>query len=241
MTHQATVYLVDDDPGDRHYLAFRLGAVGIEAWPFASAEGFLQALEGLRPQLLVIALEAPPHGGRDILSVLKRREIDWPVIALSRNRDVDLAVSSMKMGVFDYLTKPVDEERLVTSVREGADLLASRLHARKVREAAEARVTALTAREISICRALLAGQPNKVVAHHLGISIRTVEAHRSNIMMKLHVRSIAEAFLLLGQAGITPEATAPPPAMSRRLPHLPLLKELEGGAVLRGRDYPAAA
>lgn len=240
MTHQATAYLVDDDAGDRHHLAFRLGAVGIEAWPFTSAESFLHSLEGLRPQLLLIAVEAPPHGGSDIMSFLKRREIDWPVIALTRSREVDLAVGTMKMGVFDYLTKPVDEERLVASVREGADLLASRLRARQVKSAAEARVTSLTAREISICRALLAGQPNKLIAHHLGISIRTVEAHRSNIMMKLNVRSIAEAFLLLSQAGITPEAS-PPPAMSRRLPHLPPLRELETGAGLRGRDYPAAA
>jgi len=223
MTHQTTVYLIDEDAGDRHYLAFRLGAMGIEAWPFASADSFLQHLDGLRPQLLLIAVEAMPHWGRELIEQLQRREIDWPIIALSRSRDIALAVSTMKMGVLDFLSKPVDEEHLVVAVRSGADLLNSRVEARQVRRAAESRVTGLTAREASICKALLAGQPNKVIAHNLGISIRTVEAHRSNIMMKLSVRNIAEVFMLLSQAGLAPEPL-PPPAQ-RRLPLLtPLLR-----------------
>jgi two-component system response regulator FixJ len=226
MTHQTTVYLVDDDAGDRHYLAFRLGAMGIEAWPFASAESFLQNLDGLRPQPLLIGVEASPHWGSDLIGQLQRRELDWPIIALSRSRDVALAVRTMKMGAVDFLSKPVEEDQLVSAVRGGAELLTSRLETRQVRRQAEARVTALTAREVSICKALLAGQPNKVIAHHLGISIRTVEAHRSNIMMKLSARNIAEVFLLLNQAGLAPEQV-PPPAQ-RRLPLLTPLVRREG-------------
>lgn len=232
MTHQTTVYLVDDDAGDRHYLAFRLGALGIEAWPFAGPESFLQNLDGLRPQLLLVGVEAAPHGGTELIRHLQRRRLEWPVIALSRSRDVALAVQSMKMGAVDFLCKPVEEEQLVTAVRAGAELLSSRVEAQQVRQEAEARVTALTAREVSICRALLAGQPNKVIAHHLGISIRTVEAHRSNIMMKLSARNIAEVFLLLNQAGLAPEQV-PPPAQRR----LPLLTPLGR----RDEDKRAAA
>ncbi len=233
MTHQTTVYLVDEDPGDRHYLAFRLGALGIEAWPFANADSFLQNVDGLRPQLLLIAAEAAPHWGSGLIAQLHRREIDWPVIALSRTRDVGLVVSIMKMGILDFLSKPVDEEKLVTAVRAGAELLNSRLAAHQVRRAAEGRVTTLTAREVSICKALLAGQQNKVIAHCLGISIRTVEAHRSNIMMKLGVRNIAEAFLLLSQAGLSPEPVPPP---QRRLPLLTPLPRRDSD-----RGMPVAA
>jgi two-component system response regulator FixJ len=226
MTHQTTVYLVDDDAGDRHYLAFRLGALGIEAWPFASAESFLQNLDGLRPQPLLIGIEAAPHWGSELISQLQRRELDWPIIALSRSRDIALAVRTMKMGAVDFLSKPVEEDQLVCAVRGGAELLTSRLETRQVRRQAEERVTALTAREVSICKALLAGQPNKIIAHHLGISIRTVEAHRSNIMMKLSARNIAEVFMLLNQAGLAPQQV-PPPAQ-RRLPLLTPMMRREG-------------
>jgi two-component system response regulator FixJ len=243
MTHQTTVYLVDEDTGDRHYLAFRLGAVGMEAWPFASPDTFLSSLESLRPQLVLIAVEAGPHWGTQLIDFLRRREIDWPIIALSRSRDISLAVDTMKMGVSDFLTKPVDEDKLVAAVRDGASLLAERQQARQIRVAAEARVTALTSREISICTALLAGHPNKVIAYQLGISIRTVEAHRGNIMMKLGVRSIAEVLLLLTQAGLAPAASEPvPPRSQPRLGHVPpLLQEMEKSGARRERDYPAAA
>lgn len=243
MTHQTTVYLVDEDTGDRHYLAFRLGAVGMEAWPFSSPDTFLGSLENLRPQLVLVAVEAEPHWGTQLIDFLRRREIDWPIIALSRSREVSLAVDTMKMGVSDFLTKPVDEEKLAAAVRAGASLLAERQQARQVRLAAEARVTALTSREVSICKALLAGHPNKVIAYHLGISIRTVEAHRGNIMMKLGVRSIAEVLLLLTQAGLAPAASETVlPRAQHRLPHVPpLLQEMEKAASRRESEYPAAA
>lgn len=226
MTHQTTVYLVDDDAGDRHYLAYRLGALGIEAWPFASPEAFAQNLDGLKPQLLLIAAEAAPHWGAGLIAQLQSRGLDWPIIVLSRSREVSLAVNIMKMGVLDFLSKPVDVENLAAAVRAGAELLDSRLAAHQVRRAAEDRVTGLTSREVSICKALLAGQQNKMIAHCLGISIRTVEAHRSNIMMKLGVRNIAEAFLLLSQAGLAPDPVPAP--VQRRLPVLAQRPRREG-------------
>src|SRR4028119_670445 len=137
MTHQTTVYLVDDDAGDRHYLAFRLGALGIEAWPFASAESFLQNLDNLRPQPLLIGVEASPHWGTDLIGHLQRRELDWPIIALSRSRDIALAVRMMKMGAVDFLSKPIDEDQMVAAIRSGAELLTSRLETRQVRRQAE--------------------------------------------------------------------------------------------------------
>jgi FixJ family two-component response regulator len=140
------------------------------------------------------------------------------------------------MGVLDFLSKPVDEEKLVTAIRSGSGLLDERLEARQVKRTAESRVSSLTAREVSICKALLAGQPNKVIAHNLSISIRTVEAHRSNIMMKLNVRSFAEVFLLLTQAGLRPDPVIAPPPAQRRLPLLTPMNRRDSE-----RDISAAA
>lgn len=208
MTHQMTVYVVDDDAGDRHHLAFRLGAMGIEAWPFAGAAAFLQNLDALRPQPLLISVDPAPHWSGELISRIRQEDIDWPMIVLSRSCDVELAVGAMKLGAVDFLLKPVDEERLLASVRAAAKSLEIRMEAREIRRAAEARVAALTVREITICKALLAGQPNKTIAHALDISIRTVEAHRGNIMMKLSVSNIAEALVLLLKAGLAPEPIA---------------------------------
>lgn len=214
MTHQRTVYLVDEDPGDRHHLAFRLGAAGVEAWPFASVDAFAPKLHDLEPQIIVLDVAPTSPDSAGLVTHMMRRGIDWPIIAISRSRDLELAVETMKLGVVDFLPKPIDEDKLLAAVGVASGLLSARLQARDIRNAAAERVAALTPREISICRSLLAGQPNKVTAHHLGISVRTVEAHRANIMMKLHVRSIAEVFLLLAQAGMLPAQAGILPAQS---------------------------
>lgn len=204
MTHQRTVYLIDDDQGDRHYLAFRLGTAGIEAWPFSGPDSFLASLETLTPKLILVSVEAEPHWGAEFVGLLQRRDIDWPVIALSRTKDVSVVVDTMKLGAIDFLAKPVDEEKLQRALSAGNALLDSRLEARRVRREAQQRVMELTARELCIGKALLSGQPNKIIAHNLGISVRTVEAHRANIMMKLHARSTSEVLLLMIQAGLAP-------------------------------------
>jgi two-component system, LuxR family, response regulator FixJ len=226
MPQQQTVYVVDDNADDRHLLAFELGASGIEAWPFSSAEAFLTKMDDLRPELVLFAVELAPHWSLDFVSSMKARGNDWPLIALCRSCDVALAVETMKCGVIDFLPMPVDKAKLLSAVRAGATVLDARLRESQIREAAQARVAMLTARESSVCQALLGGQPNKVAAYNLGISVRTVEAHRSNIMMKLNVHSIAEVFMLMSQAGLAPhvsDATINLAPRGRRMPHFPAM------------------
>lgn len=201
MSILTTVYLIDGDALDRRDLAFRLGSMGIEAWPFSAADTFLLKARDLQPKLVLLDLDSAAARGAELIGALKRAGNDWPIIAMSRGMDVPSAVDSMKLGFIDLLMKPVDEAQLLSAIRIGSTLLARRLQAGAIRAAAEAKVTTLTSRELSVCKGLAAGDPNKVVAYNLGISVRTVEAHRSHIMMKLSVRSVAEVCGLLAQAG----------------------------------------
>jgi two-component system response regulator FixJ len=185
---------------------------GIEAWPFSSAESFLSSVRTLQPKVVLLDLETAPARGADLIETLQQAGNNWPMIALTRSSDIPSAVRAMKLGFVDLLIKPIDEVQLSASISTGLELLGSRVRASEIRRAAEERMTTLSSREISICGGLLAGNPNKVVAYNLGISVRTVEAHRSHIMMKLNVRSIAEVCVLMTQAGLTP---SPPPPSSR--------------------------
>ena len=220
MSRQQTVYLIDPDPRDRHSLAFELGSLGVEAWPFASGGDFLVAVGNLRPGCIILSMEVP-QGGLRLMKELLRRRLDWPVIALSHREDVRSAVEAMKLGAFDFLTRPVDAEELLSAVAEASLALARAARTNEARALAERQVARLTPRELDIALALCRGQPNKIVAHQLGISVRTVEAHRSNIMMKLRLRSLPELVLLLTEAGLSlgPAAAEPAaPPSSRRMP-----------------------
>lgn len=222
MSHQRTVYLIDDDPADRHSLAFQLGNFAIEAWPFASGADFLSNLLHLRPECLILSMEVP-QGGLQLMGELLRREVDWPVIALSRSGELRPAIEAMKLGAIDFLMKPVDIESLLAAIGEASVALENSVRASETRRSAEERVRCLTARERDISLALVGGQANKMVAHQLGISVRTVEAHRANIMMKLGVRSLAELVMLVSQAGLGAGQSAP------RLPQEPLPRRPHSG------------
>ena len=219
MSRQQTVYLIDPDPRDRHSLAFDLGGFGLEAWPFASGADFLGAVGNLRPGCIILSMEVP-QGGLQLMRELLRRGLEWPVIALSRDNEVRAAVETMKLGAFEFLTRPVDVERLLAALAEASLALERAVQSNETRELAESQVARLTARELDIALALCRGQPNKIVAFELGISVRTVEAHRSNIMMKLRLRSLPELVLLLTEAGLSLAPAAAEPARlppSRRL------------------------
>ena len=202
MSHQQTVYLIDPDAQDRHSLAFQLGNFGIEAWPFASGGDFLGALGHLRPESIILSMEVP-EGGLHLIGELLRRGIDWPVIALSRGSDVRSAVETMKLGACEFLARPFDIEALLAALEHASLVLKNTMQTKETRHLAETRIACLTARELDISLALSRGRANKTVAHELGISVRTVEAHRSNIMMKLGVRSLPELVHLLTQAGLS--------------------------------------
>jgi two-component system response regulator FixJ len=203
-----TVYVVDDDRDVRRSLSFMLAADQIRSYPFASGSDFLEALPDLDPGCVLLDLRMPGMDGFAVMGQLAERFVDWPVIIMTGHGEVPIAVRAMKQGAVDFIEKPFTEEELHTSLRTGLGLLADREALGQRRRQAHQRVGSLTAREREVLEALLAGHSNKVIAQRLGISLRTVEMHRGNMMDRLQVGSLAEALTLAIEAGIkadTPE------------------------------------
>jgi FixJ family two-component response regulator len=202
MSHHRTVYVIDRDLESRRFLTSHLGAIGAEAWPFASGRELLDILDHLLPACLLLDLDAPDSSGLDVLRQIGERRPAWPVVALSACADVALAVEAMKLGALDFLEKPISAVGLAAALAPAWRTLEISVEESEVRRAAQERVARLTPREVDISMALLGGWPNKTVAHEFGISVRTVEMHRAHIMAKLGVKNLAEAAVLATQAGL---------------------------------------
>jgi two-component system response regulator FixJ len=215
------VYVIDQDLETRRCLTAHLGIVGVEAWPFGSAGEFLDILGHLMPACILLDMDMPQMRGLDFMDELRRRGIDWPVVAMSARDELLLAVEAMKRGAVDFLQKPVGESTLVTALTPALRALDRLVEAGESRRAAQERIGRLTPREIDIALALLSGRANKTVAHDLGISVRTVEMHRAHIMAKLGIKSLAEAAVIATQAGLELScATLAPALPTRPLPRL---------------------
>jgi two-component system response regulator FixJ len=200
MAHQRTVYVIEADVDVRRSVVINLASIGAEAWPFAGGGEFLEILGHLMPGCVLLDMDAP--GSIDVLSTLVRREMGWPILAMSGRPDISLAVEAMKLGALDFLEKPVDAPKLAAALLPAWVALEASLEQGEARRVAQDRMARLTARELDISLALFSGRSNKAVAHELGISVRTVEMHRAHIMAKLGVKSIAEAAVMATHAGL---------------------------------------
>src|SRR5688500_2089970 len=197
-----TVYVVDDDRDVRRSLSFMLTADHIRSHPFASGSDFLEALPDLDPGCVLLDLRMPEMDGFAVMGEMAERFVDWPVIVMTGHGEVPVAVRAMKQGAIDFIEKPFTEETLHVSLHNGMALLAAREASGLRRRRAHDRVKTLTAREREVLQSLLAGQSNKSIAQQLGISLRTVEMHRGNMMDRLQVGSLAEALTLAIEAGL---------------------------------------
>ncbi|HEY0148803.1 MAG TPA: response regulator [Allosphingosinicella sp.] len=220
MSHQRTVYLIDGDVDSRRSTTRTLASVGAEAWPFSNAAEFLELLDHLLPACILVDTDAEPQAGLELLRFVAARQMAWPVIALSSRPDVKIAVEAMKLGARDYLEKPLARTELFAALSAAWPVLERSIRDADVCAAAQARVARLTPREVVIAVALLGGQGNKGVAHDLGISVRTVEMHRANLMAKLGARNLAEAAVIATQAGLlaATRANEAAPALLRPQP-----------------------
>lgn len=198
------VYVVDDDRDVRRSISFMLGAAEIHSYPFASGADFLDGLDELRPGCILLDLRMPQIDGFQVMDELARRGIEWPVIVITGHGEVPVAVRAMKLGAVDFLEKPFSEEALLACFGRAFALLDEREAAARRRREARDRVEQLTGRESEVLEHLLSGQSNKGIAQSLGISLRTVEMHRGNMMDRLGVGSLAEALTLAIEAGFQP-------------------------------------
>lgn len=197
MPGEVCVHIVDDDSAVRDSLAFLFRIAGFKPCPHSSAEAFLEGVATGERGCVVTDIRMPGMTGLDLLHEMNRRGVDMPVIVITGHGDVPLAVEAMKAGARDFIEKPFDDERLVASVR--TVLLDAGEHGERDRTLE--RLSSLSPREREVLACLIEGQPNKVVAHILGISQRTVEIHRAHVMMKMEAASFAELVRAVVQAG----------------------------------------
>jgi len=192
MSNDALVHLIDDDDAVRDSLAFVLDSAGFEARTYASAEDFLAVQGDVAAGCIVTDIRMPAMNGLELLQELRRRGSALPVIVITGHGDVPLAVEAMKAGVTDFLEKPFDDELLLTAVRSAMNKGARDDQEDRERERFHAMLEALSPRETEVLRGVVAGHSNKVIARDLGISPRTVEVYRANVMTKTNAGSLSD-------------------------------------------------
>jgi two-component system response regulator FixJ len=196
------VHVIDDDEAVRRSLALLLFSAGHSVHTYPSAEGFLTALPETMGGCVVVDVRMPGMDGLQLQEHLTAHGVLLPVVVVTGHADITLAVRAMKAGARDFIEKPYTNERMIEAVT--AALASGRLDLTRARRTSEAhtRVERLSAREYDVLRELVAGRPNKLIAHALSISPRTVEIHRANMMDKLGVNSLSEAVRIFIAAGL---------------------------------------
>jgi len=194
------VHLVDDQPAVRKALARLLGAAGFTVRAYAGAQDFLDALAGDADGCLVLDLSMPGMDGLALQRALAARAPQLPIIFLTGHGDIDSGVRAMKLGAADFLTKPVDDARLIAAIEAA-------LEQRRQLRGADAeladirqRLATLTPRETEVLELLVEGLLNKQVAAALGTVEKTVKVHRARVMAKMQVRSPTALVRLVDRA-----------------------------------------
>jgi two-component system response regulator FixJ len=208
MTATRNVYLVDDDEAVRRSASFMLRTSGYLVKTFPSGVDFLAVAREVPPGCILLDIRMPEMDGLEVQKALREQGILLPVIVLTGHGDVSLSVQAMKGGAIDFIEKPFEKAVLVSALDEGFARIeeTGRRHARS--EEAKVRLQALTPREQDVLKGLVRGHPNKTIAYDLGISPRTVEIHRANLMSKLQVPSLSEALRIAFAAGLGDETVA---------------------------------
>jgi two-component system, LuxR family, response regulator FixJ len=192
MQDSFVVHIVDDDEAVRQSLAFLLSTAGIPVRVYESATSFLHALPSLQAGCLITDVRMPDLTGIELLQRLKAKSIDLPVIVITGHGDIPLAVEAMKSGAIDFIEKPFAEEAILRAVRSAEERVGRQGHRTEVETALAGRFASLSERERQVLDGLVAGSANKTIAYDLGISPRTVEVYRANLMNKMQAGSLSD-------------------------------------------------
>ncbi len=206
MQPEATIYVIDDDEAVRQSIEFLLKTAGIEVRSFESAKAFLDVLPEITGGCVVTDVRMPDITGIDLLRRVREVKPELPVIVITGHGDVPLAVEAMKLGAADFLEKPFDDDLLIASARSALHQVADTT--KRNAEVAEIhdKLAGLSNRERQVLEGLVAGKPNKVIAFDLGISPRTVEIYRANLMTKMSANSLSDLVRMAMLAGILESA-----------------------------------
>jgi len=193
MTEPRLIHLVDDDEAIRRSAGFMLKTSGFRVQSYESGDHLLKSAASLEPGCILLDIRMPGMDGLEVQQALKERGVGLPVVIMTGHGDVTLAVQAMKAGAVDFIEKPFEKAVLLGAIDQAFSRLDRSSEARERAKEAEVQLNGLTAREREVLDGLAQGLPNKTIAYDLGISPRTVEIHRANLMSKLGVRSLSEA------------------------------------------------
>jgi two-component system response regulator FixJ len=186
-----TIYIVDDQESVRHALSEMLNVFGFQTEGFESADSFLEKLDSSRPACIVADVRMPGTDGIELVRQLGRRGVSLPVVLISGHADIPMAVSAIKAGAEEFIEKPVDDTQLVAAINRGLARLHDNLGASRSGEELRERFARLTPRQTEIFDLVAEGLTSQNVADKLGISVRTVESYRAEIMEKMQAQSVA--------------------------------------------------
>ena len=186
------VHVVDDDEAMRDSMAFLLRAENFQVQTYADAADFLAALPQIKVGCVVTDVRMPGMSGIELLQRLRELKVSLPVIVVSGHGDVPLAVEAMKTGALDFIEKPFDDDVFLRAVRLALSAQAVDSQRQAQKATINSRLESLSNREREVLEGLVAGHPNKTIANDLGISPRTVEIYRANVMEKMQARSLSD-------------------------------------------------
>lgn len=202
MKKRALIRIVDDDAGVRDSYKFLLEGEGWHTVDYANAEDFLARDNRRIPGCILLDIRMPGMSGLQLQTHLKALKTELPIIFLTAHGTIEDAVKTIKKGACDFLTKPVKDGVLIEAIESAVEACLKTIDEELHAEQETARLKQLTEREMQIALALSEGKLNKTIAYELGISERTVQVHRANILRKLNIRSMAELATMLVHAGM---------------------------------------
>ena len=205
MTDGKLVHIVDDEDSIRRSLDFLLRSAGYRTERWEDGETFLKGADKAQAACVLLDVRMPGMDGLQVQAEMIPQGFNFPVVVLTGHGDIATAVRAMRGGAVDFLEKPFNRERLLDALEVGFSRIDDREAARKREDWAKTQVAKLTPREAEVLEGLACGYPNKTIAYDLGISSRTVEVHRANLMIKFEVNSFPDALRIAFAAGMGSE------------------------------------
>lgn len=189
---EAMVFVVDDDPAVRSSMSWLLESVDLPVTECASAQEFLDCYDPELPGCLILDVRLPGMSGLELQSELSKRGIEIPIVIVTGHAEVPMAVRAMKAGAVDFIEKPFSDQVLLDCIRRGIGRDTERRELAALRESVASRIDTLTPREKEVMDKVVNGNSNKMIAAQLGVSRKTVEAHRAGVMKKMAAQSVAD-------------------------------------------------